>query len=296
MLPRPVARLLAWVSRSFHRLPGRWRLVRLLERQAQTLAGLPPRTVRFARGWRVQVSPVDENGRRVYINGFDADDRLTRHFIRLLRPGDCVLDVGANLGYYTLVAARLVGPTGCVHAFEASPAVFPWLAANAALNPKAKIRVYPVAVTDRCGQVRFYTASADRTGYSSIRDLGPRTASLTVVPSISLDSMLGILPPTRLVKIDVEGAELLVLQGMRRLIERDRPFLICELSEQYLRELGASARQQCDLLTGCGYRLYRIAAKGALQPVCDPPADQCNLLACPDGFPQGRGPVQASGR
>jgi FkbM family methyltransferase len=272
---------LSWVTRSFPNLPGRWRIVRWLDRNERSFAALPPKTVRFARGFRMRVSPVDENGRRIYVNGYQPQERLTRHFVRILRPGDCVIDIGANVGYYTMVAAKLVGPAGCVHAFEASPRTAAWLVANAALNPGANIHVHIHAVTDRCGETQFFTAAPDRTGYSSIRDLGEQATAVATVPTISLDSILSELPPTRLVKIDVEGAELLVLRGMRGLIERDQPHFILELDDAFLRELGASAREQCEFLTSLGYELCRIVARGALEPVTRPPADRCNILARP---------------
>ncbi len=272
---------LSWVTRNFPNLPGRWRIVRWLDQHEHSFASLPPKTVRFARDFRMRVDPVDENGRRIYVNGFQPLERLTRHFVRLLRPGDCVIDIGANVGYYTMVAAKLVGPTGCVHAFEASPRVFSRLQTNAGLNPGANIHVHSQAVTDHCGEIEFYAAAAERTGYSSIRNLGEEANSVATVPTISLDSILDELPTARLVKIDVEGAELLVLKGMRRLIERDKPFFIFEIDDVFLRELGADARQQCDFLVDAGYDLFRIVAKGALEPVVEPPTDRCNILACP---------------
>lgn len=277
----------SWVTRHCQALPGRWRLLRWLERQGPVLAGLPPQTVSVGNGLRMSVNPVDENGRWVFVHGLERNERITRQFVRLLRPGDHVIDVGANVGYFTLVAARLVGPTGGVHAFEPSPQVFPWLRANARLNPVLNICVHQKAVTDRGGPVRFHAASPDRTGYSSIRDLGTATAAVTTVDAVALDDLLNELPPTRLVKIDVEGAEWLVLQGMRRLLERDRPHLICELDDGFLRELGADAEQVCQFLRDAGYDLHRIVARGELEPVSAAPQDRCNLVASPRGHGHG---------
>ncbi|MCH7872933.1 MAG: FkbM family methyltransferase [Planctomycetes bacterium] len=274
-------RSLSWVTRNIPKLPGRWRIVHWLDQNEARFAALPPKTVRFARDFQVRINPVDENGRWIYVNGYQAQERLTRHFVRLLHPGDCVIDIGANVGYYTMAAAKLVGPSGCVHAFEASPEVFSWLRTNAELNPHANIHLHNQAVTDRCGDVTFYTAAADRTGYSSMRDLGDGARSKATVPGVTIDSMLDEIPTTRLVKIDVEGAELLVLSGMRGLIERDRPHVILEIDDVFLRELGASADQQCDFLRDAGYELFRIAEKGALQPITAAPTDRCNILAQP---------------
>jgi len=276
-----MASALAFLTRTWPGLPGRWRLVRWLERHPEALAALPLKTVRFGRNLRICVDPADENGRHVYIHGLDWKERLTRHFVRLLRPGDCVLDVGANLGYFSLVAAELVGPAGCVHAFEPAPQVLPLLQENARLNPQANLQVHGVAVSDCCGQTRFFAAPRGRSGYSSIRDLGAETSVISTVPTITLDALLPQLPPVRLVKIDVEGAELRVLRGMRQLIDRDRPFLIVEVDDGFLRQLGADASRLCAFLTQAGYKLHRIVARGELQPLAGPPTDRCNLLAGP---------------
>ena len=273
---------ISWVTRNFPGLPGRWRLVRWLERNEREFATIPPRIVRFTGRFRMSVDPVDENGRRYYINGYMPRERLTRHFERLLRPGDCVLDIGANAGYYTLAAAKLVGANGCVHAFEASPVIFDRLRRNAMLNPHANIHVHYAAVSDKPGEVSFHTAVADRTGYSSIRDLGADTASIATVPALAIDTLLAEIAPVRLVKIDVEGAELMVLKGMRGLIERDRPYFIAEIDDAFLREMGADAGQQCRFFTDRGYKLYRIVARGELEPIAEPPVERCNLLADPE--------------
>lgn len=272
---------LAWITRNFHELPGRWRLVRWLENHAQLVAAVPPTTVRFGLRQRIRVNPRDENGRHVLIHGFDPRERLTRHFIRLLRPGDCVLDVGANMGYYTLTAANLVGPEGCVHAFEPAPAVLPWLRANVSLNPKATIRIHPVAVTDHRGEQAFYSAAPTCTGYSSLRDLGSAASAVNSVECLDLDSLMPSLSPVRLVKIDVEGAELGVLRGASRLFHRDHPFIITEMDDTFLRQCGDSAAEMCAHLRAAGYDLHQIVEKGRLRPVEDIPTQRCNLLASP---------------
>jgi FkbM family methyltransferase len=229
----------------------------------------------------MRVNPVDENGRRVLVRGFEPRERLTRHFIRILRPGDCVLDLGANMGYYALVAAELVGATGAVHAFEASPQVLPWLRANVALNPQSNIHVHEQAVTDRCGPIRFHAAAPARTGYSSIRDLRGDTAEVTVVPTVALDSLLKELPPVRLIKLDIEGAELQALRGMRALLARDKPFVISEMDDAFLRELGGTAAEMCEFLQTAGYDLSVIVEAGSLRPLTTAPTDRCNVFAWP---------------
>lgn len=281
MLKTLPVRIACWATRNFHGLPGRWRLVRWVHDQRDALATMPAMTVRLADTYRMQVRPEDENGRYVYVNGFDPTERIARQFVRVLQPGDHAIDVGANIGYFALLAARVVGDTGTVHAFEASPHVLPTLRTNAELNPEARLFVHGKAVTDGPGEIEFHTAPADRRGYSSIRDLGDATAHTTRVPTTALDSMLDRFQPIRLVKIDVEGAELLVLRGMSELIARDQPVIVFELDDGFLRQLGASAQQVCDFLSERGYALRRIVAAGDLEPFTEPPTQRCNIFAAP---------------
>lgn len=275
----------AWTARTFGQLPGRWRLVRWLEQHEREVAALPPQTVRFAGALRMRVDPRDENGRRVFVTGFDRRERLTRLFIDLLQRGDTVLDLGANVGYYTMVASHLVGPDGLVHAFEASPFVLPWLEASVRRSgdASANIRVHGVAVAQDCGEVAFHSAAPDKTGFSSIRDLGHACSETTAVPSLAIDSMLDELTPVRLVKMDIEGAELLALRGMEHLLRRDRPHIITEMDDDFLRQLGGSAVEMCLFLIERGYALHRIIERGDTTPLREPPTERCNVLATPVG-------------
>jgi hypothetical protein len=112
-------RAMCWMTRSFRWLPGRWRLVRLLKSRGDEIARLGPRVVRIWAGQRVRVDPADFVSRHILIAG-DYEAATTDLFRKLLRPGDSAIDAGANIGYFSLVASRLVGPTGRVYAFDAS--------------------------------------------------------------------------------------------------------------------------------------------------------------------------------
>jgi FkbM family methyltransferase len=133
------------------------------------------------------------------------------------------------------------------------------------------------AVADQCGIVQFYTSSSYNLGLSSMRNLG-QDATKAEIPSITIDSMMANLPSIRLVKIDVEGAELIVLKGMHRLIERDNPYIILELSNSFLQQMGSDVVMVCDFLASCHYSLYRVYGE-KLQRIDIPPTGQCNVLA-----------------
>jgi FkbM family methyltransferase len=228
----------------------------------------------------MRADPGSFEGRSILISGSMHHNWLTPCFGALLRPGDCLLDIGANIGFFTLLGAKLVGSTGCVHAVEAAPEIAALLRANLELNPFHNVFVHELAVSDRRGTLEFHTATRNHSGISSIRDLGPRTATTTRLPCNTIDSLLDEIPSVTLAKLDVEGAEMLALRGMGRLLQRDQPYLIVELSDSYLRDLGSSAGELCHFLATADYSLYRIDWDG-VRALNEPTGEQCDLLCVP---------------
>jgi FkbM family methyltransferase len=150
----------------------------------------------------------------------------TRLIQALLRPGMTFVDVGANIGYYTVLARRAVGATGSVYAFEPNPAVFPRLEENLRLNDLlGQVQVRSQAVARASGEIRFYRSTVtDNSGLSSILPGAGRAEEGEVVPCVSLDDFVATFPTGRSIdamKIDVEGAELEVLAGASALLARD---------------------------------------------------------------------------
>ena len=153
----------------------------------------------------------------------------------LLRPGDTVVDVGANLGTHTVFFAQRVGPSGAVLAFEPQRIVFQMLCANLALNGLFNVHAHPAAVGRAAGVRELPDVRYDQPsnyGGVSLVEQAPAAAAPTGdspgarVPMLALDG-LG-LQRCRLLKIDVEGMELDVLEGGRALIEATRPIIYVE--------------------------------------------------------------------
>ena len=134
--------------------------------------------------------PADPNDRLFYFN--DLFGRAYSHILQtLLRPGDCVVDVGANIGHFSLVAAQWVGVTGRVHAIEANPALAKRLDEIAAEFSDGPLRVHHAAVWHTAGQVSFNIA-AEMSGWSSlVQNETFKTASVVEVPAITLDDFAG---------------------------------------------------------------------------------------------------------
>lgn len=170
-----------------------------------------------------------------------------------LKPGDWVLDLGANVGHYTMRMSALVGQSGRVIAVEPMPDTFALLAANTRLFEHANVSLLNVAVSDRLATVgielpRF---SEGLPNYYQAR-LTTDNAKFSVL-TLPIDA-LSLPVKVSLAKIDVEGHELPVLQGMRRLLERDHPVLIVE----------TGAQDTIDLLHSLGYATERLPGSSNL--------------------------------
>lgn len=183
------------------------------------------------------------------------DPLLLRLAAELIRPGDTVWDVGANVGLFAFAAAFAAGRSGRVVAVEADD----WLASlvrrsAAAAGPAyAPVDVLAAAVADQTGVLDLHIASRGRAGNhlgavaGSTQTGGHREARK--VPAVTLDSLLDAFPPPRVLKIDVEGAEALCLRGAGRLLAEVRPVLLCEVTAENAAEVG-------ERLRGRGYTLY----------------------------------------
>lgn len=153
-------------------------------------------------------------------------EALRRH----VGEGTVVYDIGANIGFFSLLAARLAGPTGRVESFEPLPAAADGLRHNIALNDARTVHVHDVAVAANGGRAELL--SVDEGGWSHLADRGwhPRTHEVLEVDVVEIDELVadGLRAPD-VVKIDVEGSELAVLDGMRETIRAHAPAIICEL-------------------------------------------------------------------
>lgn len=234
-----------------------------------------PQTIRTHHGLLMSIDPFDFVGRHIYVEGI-YENECANLILTLLKPGDCFLDVGANIGYFTLLAVKAVGPQGVIHAFEASPRILGMLKTNITLNNFDNIEVHPKFVSDTCEKVSFYIASSDNLGRSGMLDPGDAAEKIDV-SSITINSLLPLLPRVKVAKIDVEGAESLVLLGMSDIIARDKPYIIFELTQELLFQAGTNATEVCEYLRKYGYTLYRIDA--GLHLMVELPKGQCNVLA-----------------
>jgi FkbM family methyltransferase len=212
------------------------------------------------------------HGHRMFLHDDAADPYISGALVRTgvfepfesewvaqeVRPGDVVLDIGANIGYFTLLFARLVGPHGRVFAFEPDPANFELLRRNVAANGYRNVELVPSAVSDRTGPARLFRCADNAGDHRAYDSADGRHA--VAIEAVELDRYLDR-PGLRIdfVKMDIQGSEWRALRGMHGLLRRHpRLKMILEFWPVGLRRCGSSAAALLDLLAEEGFSLYEM--------------------------------------
>jgi FkbM family methyltransferase len=190
--------------------------------------------------------------------------RAIERLRRVVKPGAVVYDIGAHLGLYTIALARLAGPAGHVYCLDPNPLCVYFLNTNLELNQVQNVDVLPVAIIDRTGSteltINYRNLQVGLVSEAPIRKPGHRIT----VPAAGLDELIAthrLRPPTFL-KIDIEGAEVVAVDGMKRTIADHRPVLFIELHGR------DAASRTLRSLAGARYT-YTETASGRVFPDAD---------------------------
>lgn len=213
-----------------------------------------------------------------------------RQLHRFVGPGDVFVDVGANVGLFTVKAARLTGPAGRVVAVEPGTEAAARLRHNIALNAFGHVQVVQKAIADQVGTATLHhiPTGNDPQAFSLLSD-GSDVAAETV-ETTTLDHLVADcgLPRVDCIKIDVEGAEPLVIAGAAETLQRFHPLVIFEANTTRLDPEGRSTSRTWAALADHGYRFNRLVGD-RIEPLAAPPAAFCNIIAA---HPAGRRPLQ----
>jgi FkbM family methyltransferase len=237
------------------------------------------RVVTFDSGGKMRCGPDKQTGLLTLqhyflgtITGQMEDERPIVHFLhRAVRPGDVFLDLGSNLGFYSLYVGPLCGKGGEVHAFEANPSLIEPLKKSIELNKGvSNIHLNAVAVGNESNKfLPLY--DPDRVGNSSFHAHGWLDKSSFVnVPVVAIDDYVDSKGMTRVdgVKIDIEGAELEAFEGMSRTFDRMPPkFIVCELMPAAVSSRADTAARPTEImefLAGKGYIACQLSNDGKL--------------------------------
>jgi FkbM family methyltransferase len=234
------------------------RPARLVLARALAWSGLSPLLSIQQAGYRLRFYPTNLSA-NLWIN---AGARV--HSLDLFRDypraGDTMIDVGANIGEVSILASQRVGPSGQVYAFEAHPRIVSYLRGNLALNGCNNVTVRNVALGRAAGTVRF--ADDVRDDMNRIVDGGPLQVACTTLD----DEMTAATQPVALVKVDVEGSELHVLEGARTVLPRVE-CVSCEMGEAHYRRYGYGMGDLIAFLGRCGFQTFVQAEPRTLRRI-----------------------------
>lgn len=234
-------------------------------------------TLNLAAGARKLSLRLDESlmSQRMMLECFDQnmlyEEETSQFMATVLRPGDSFVDIGTHVGYFSMLAAALVGPEGTVISFEPELRNFHQLIDHIDLNGFGNVAPINAAVGASTGKAEFHI-NGDNDGGHALWEVGlhpfnqkSRTAPLTrTVDLVSLDSFLrdlGVSP--RVVKIDVEGAEHSVLLGARETLTlRPIPFIVAEINRFGLEKMGTTEQAIRRYMTDLGYETYAFDPEG----------------------------------
>ena len=273
-----MAGTLAQLARRVNRvLPFGWRVINVdgplanIARAGPAYAYLTPDSamVTLHDGHLLYVDPRDQSV-SAHLIARGAWEFWVENAVRaLLRPGDRVIEVGANVGYFTVMMARMIGEGGRMVSFEANPHLAELVRRSLLLNgyaPRAEIRAE--AAADHPGELEFFTsATMNGGGHLGI----PHEAEVfgrtpVIVPAVTLDGVLDG-APVNLLRMDAEGAEPLVLKGAQAMIARSPDLRICmEWDVTQIASRGDPAATT-SALAGEGFRFWRIEKRGGLAEV-----------------------------
>ena len=221
-----------------------------------------------ADGRWLYLDPSDRGvARGVFLNGRH-EPTGTVLFTSLVRPGATVVDVGAHVGYYTTLAAELVQPNGRVIALEPVPKNFALLQKGIETNGYRNVKLFQCAAADRAGEMELMLIPGN-TGAGML--FRPRQEGRRYIPvkTVVLDELLSDVPEVNVIKIDVEGAEMSVFDGLEKTIDRsDRLSIMMEFSSGLYRSYGYDPDAFLARMIERRFSIYEIdGAGGGLRPI-----------------------------
>lgn len=234
-------------------------------------------------GYRINLYKDSELANYIYL-GFE--EKEISFLQKYLRPGDGVLDIGANIGLFTLEAAAIVGKSGKVTAYEPDPATYMRLVENCQLNGFDFAGCRQMAVSSEKGVLQFHIAAKGFDAWNSLAPIPSKKISNTIaVETTTLDIEIEKYADPekiKLVKIDVEGWELFVLKGGTKFLTQYSPVLMVEFTEVNFNAAGYSSKEVFAYMESLGYTWYSFNGTTLLPETRKPNYPYENLIAVKD--------------
>ncbi len=183
----------------------------------------------------------------------------TKLFSDIIKNGEVLVDIGANIGYFTLLMAKFSGPTGKIFSFEPEDKNFEILKKNVEVNNYQNIVLEKKGVSDHNGINKFFLSSKN-TGMHSLQKIrdDSREVKIDVIKLDDYFSTLDLVKKISLIKIDVEGAEFQVLNGMRTILKNENLKLLIEFIPEHLKKHGTNPSDVLKILEDNNFKIYQI--------------------------------------
>ncbi len=226
-------------------------------------------------GLKMYLDPTDQiiTPTILAIGSWERDE--TYWFLRTVKAGDTIVNVGANAGYYTVIGSKLVGDKGKVYAFEPEPASFELLQKNVRLNGLTNVVLEQKALSDRRGTLKIFIADTNKGDHRIYQPEGESRPSVDV-ETVRMDVYFK--DNTRridFIKIDTQGAEGVILEGMKGLLEgrADGPTIFMEFWPHGLHGMGTDAGALLKTLQSYKYKFYDMTLQDGNRLRLTEPAD-----------------------
>jgi FkbM family methyltransferase len=211
--------------------------------------------------------PIEVQAHKMFLDKLDTlqlgmnriyEPEMTTFFRRHLSPGGIVLDIGAHIGYYSLIFAEAVGPSGKVFAFEPNPENYRLLLKNIRINKFQNIEPINKAVSDKTGVLNLYESDSN-SGDHRIYDSGEKRKQIRI-QALKIDDLISEMEqPLKLIKMDIQGAEYYALNGMISLINKSEDLLLsAEFWPYGLKMSGVVPESFIALLFKLGFTVYEF--------------------------------------
>lgn len=236
---------------SFLRKSGRFLFGKVLPRRAYRVVSGPLRGAKFILG----AMAGEGGGASVYFNMMEAEQ--TETMLAEFTKGKVFFDIGANIGYYSILASKNIGETGTVVAFEPVVSNLTFLHRHVELNKAKNVKVLPFALSDKQSIASFSLGQNSAMGHLADGNGNGKSENLVYVPTVSLDEIaekMNLLPDV--MKIDVEGAEMDVFRGAENVLKTAKPTI-------FLSTHSPALRTEClEFLRNLGYEVKSMLPEG----------------------------------
>lgn len=197
-----------------------------------------------------RVAPVEA------LNFLDYEPTDSAMIMRLVSPNDCVIDIGANMGWYSICIAKTY-PSSKVHAFEPIPQTYSFLEQNIKLNQVPNILAHHFGLSNECKDLTFYFYPGGSVNASSANVSGRTDAELITCHVERLDDFVNANKlHVDFIKCDVEGAELFAFQGATATLQRDRPIVFTEMLRKWAAKFNYHPNEIIALFSSLAYRCF----------------------------------------